>query len=100
MYIKITLLCIALLVGFFSRTQAPLADFSASPLVACVGETISFTSTSSANGGAPLQEFVWDFGDGNSASEEAVVHSYSLPGTMFGGTQQDLHGFVTVIGSQ
>ena len=81
MSVKRTLLCIALLICFFGRTQAPIADFSASTLVACVGETIAFTSTSSANGGAPLQEFVWDFGDGTSASEEAVVHSYSLPGT-------------------
>ena len=76
-----TLLLIGLLIVFIGRAQAPLADFSASPLLACVGEQISFTNNSSANGGAPLQEFVWDFGDGNTSTEEAVVHSYALPGT-------------------
>jgi PKD repeat protein len=81
MSIKRTLLLINLLITFFGRSQAPLADFSASPLVACVGEIISFTNNSSANGGSPIQEFVWDFGDGNSSTEESVVHSYSLPGT-------------------
>ena len=81
MSIKRTLLLINLLITFFGRSQAPLADFSASPLLACVGEIISFTNNSSANGGSPIQEFVWDFGDGNSSTEESVVHSYSLPGT-------------------
>ena len=81
MSIKRTLLYIGLLITYFGRSQAPLADFSASPLVACVGETISFINNSSVNGGSPIQEFVWDFGDGNTSSEEFVVHSYELPGT-------------------
>ena len=81
MSIKRTLLLIGLLLAYFGRTQAPLADFSASPLVACVGESISFTNSSSANGGSPIQEFVWDFGDGNTSTEESVYHSYALPGT-------------------
>jgi PKD repeat protein len=49
--------------------------------VACVGENILFTNSSQTNGGSPIQGFVWDFGDGNSSTDESVSHSYALPGT-------------------
>lgn len=78
--LKKTPLYVGLLTTYFGRSQGPLADFSASPLVACVGETISFINNSSVNGGSPIQEFVWDFGNGKISSEESVIHSYELPG--------------------
>ena len=81
MAIKLTLLILSLIISFSNLAQAPIADFSASPLVACVGEAILFTNTSSSNGGSEIQELVWDFGDGNSSSEESLSHAYSLPGT-------------------
>lgn len=81
MYKKRTLLFLGLLVSFISMSQVPIADFTANPLVVCVGENISFTNTSSTNGGADILETVWNFGDGNSSSDESTNHSYALPGT-------------------
>ena len=81
MFLKRALLFLGLFICFISKSQAPIADFSASPLVACVGENILFTNSSQTNGGSPIQGFVWDFGDGNSSTDESVSHSYALPGT-------------------
>ena len=44
--------------------------------------------------------FLWDGTDNGQEKCTDGVYFYKLSGTMFGGTQQDLHGFVTVIGSQ
>ncbi len=81
MHKLITLLIFSLLYCATSWSQAPTADFSAAPLSACVGETINFTNSSSTNGGADIQEYTWDFGDGNASNDESTTHSYSLPGT-------------------
>jgi uncharacterized repeat protein (TIGR01451 family) len=43
------------------------------------GETVTFTSTSTTNGG-PLTTFSWDFGDGQNGSGAAASHSFSEPG--------------------
>ena len=77
----INLLFFSLLCCSISLSQAPTADFSADPLSACTGELIDFTNTSSTNGGAEIQDYVWDFGDGNTSNDESTSHSYSLPGT-------------------
>ena len=42
MFLKRYLLFLGLFICFISKSQAPIADFSASPLVACVGENILF----------------------------------------------------------
>ena len=81
MFTKRALLFIGLFICLISKSQSPIADFSASPLVACVGQDIQFTNSSQANGGSPIQEYVWDFGDGNSSTATSVSHSYALPGT-------------------
>ncbi len=41
-----------------------------------VGSNIQFINTSKANG-----EPIWDFGDGNTAQGDTVVHQYAQPGT-------------------
>lgn len=81
MALKFTLLIIGLIISLSNFAQTPVADFSASPLVACVGEEIVFTNASSSNGGSEIQEYVWDFGDGNSSTEESTTHTYALSGT-------------------
>ena len=81
MSLKRALLFLGLFIWFIGKSQSPIADFSASPLVACVGEDILFSNSSQTNGGSPIQGFVWDFGDGNSSTDESVSHSYALPGT-------------------
>src|SRR5690606_8309741 len=41
--------------------------------------TVSFTSTSTDDGGAPTH--AWDFGDGSSSTEENPVHTYAADGS-------------------
>ena len=77
---KNILLLIFLTFTFRSISQGPTAQFTASPLVACVGETITFTN-SSTQGSAPINQWAWDFGDGNSATNQNSTHSYATAGT-------------------
>ena len=81
MHKSIILLIFNLLCYTIGWSQGPTADFTATPLSACVGETINFTNTSTANGGAAIQDYTWDFGDGNSSNDESTSHSYSDSGT-------------------
>ncbi len=60
-------------------TQSPIANFSATPLIVCVGENVNFTNTSIA-GSSPIIQWDWDFGDGNSAITTNAVHSYTTAG--------------------
>ena len=61
--------------------QNPTANFSASPLIVCQGETVTFTNTSTTNGGTAITNFAWDFGDGFSDSIPNATHIYNTPGT-------------------
>jgi gliding motility-associated-like protein len=69
-----------LLFSFPSFSQGPTANFTASPLTSCVGQTVTFTNTSTA-GTAPINSWAWDFGDGNSASAQNTTHIYTNAGT-------------------
>lgn len=81
MHKLIILLIFSLLCYINGWSQGPTADFTATPLSACVGEIINFTNTSSTNGGAAIQNYGWDFGDGNASNDESTTHSYSVSGT-------------------
>ncbi|MBM3159788.1 MAG: hypothetical protein FJZ66_00500, partial [Bacteroidetes bacterium] len=41
--------------------QSPIANFTANPTSACSNVPISFNSTSNANGGPAITNYVWDF---------------------------------------
>ena len=59
----------------------PVASFTAIPFSPVTpGQLINFTSTSSISSGS-ITATVWTFGDGNGASGNPVVHSYSTAGT-------------------
>lgn len=73
-----TLLVLLLALRGFS--QAPTADFSASPLDVCIGDPINFTDLSTA-GAAAISGWVWDFGDGNSAGIPNTSHTYAVAGS-------------------
>ncbi|MDK2910086.1 MAG: hypothetical protein PWR20_1653 [Bacteroidales bacterium] len=60
-----------------SVEPGPTADFSFS--TACVGNTTSFTDLSIA-AGYPITSWVWDFGDGNTSSQQNPIHTF-----LFGG---------------
>ena len=60
--------------------QSPTADFSYSPANPILGETVDFTDQSSDPGGA-IDEWSWNFGDGNTSTVQNPSHQYSSEGT-------------------
>lgn len=60
--------------------QSPIALFTASPLVATVGDEISFTDQSGDSDGS-IASWSWDFGDGNTSNEQNPKHTYGEGGT-------------------
>jgi gliding motility-associated-like protein len=58
----------------------PAIVISASPLSACKGQPIQFSSTVTPNSsGTPV--YSWDFGDGTTGTGTAPLHTYSTAGT-------------------
>ncbi|MEP2771248.1 MAG: PKD domain-containing protein [Fulvivirga sp.] len=58
--------------------QAPDIDFTTSFPISCVSNPIVFTAVSSAD---DIQFYDWDFGDGNTSTDENPSHTYASPGT-------------------
>ncbi|MDX1284138.1 MAG: PKD domain-containing protein, partial [Draconibacterium sp.] len=58
-------------------TNPPVADFTAEPTDAFVGDQVQFTDLSS---NSPTS-WLWDFGDGNGSTLQNPVHSYSAAST-------------------
>lgn len=66
--------------GIFTSSifsQASFADFKSETVVGYAGSPISFTDGSLESGG----DFAWDFGDGNTSTDQNPSHTYSAPGT-------------------
>ncbi|MBM3186892.1 MAG: PKD domain-containing protein, partial [Bacteroidetes bacterium] len=61
--------------------QLPIANFTATPVSVCQGQPVTFTNTSSQNGGSAITQYAWDFGDGFSDSIPNTTHIYNTPGT-------------------
>lgn len=51
---------------------------SSMPDPACPGDPVMFSAYSSSG---PIADFLWDFGDGNTSTEEEPVHRYAAAGT-------------------
>lgn len=79
-YLRLLLVSFCWLVNTL-HAQSPVANFTANPLTVCVGQNVTFTNTSSANGGPALSSYQWDFGDGNSATSTNATHAFSTAGT-------------------
>lgn len=76
---RVLLFC--LMISSFGLSQTPpTAQFTASPLIVCLEESIHFTSQSTA-GSSPITSYQWDFGDGNASTQQNPNHVYSAPGT-------------------
>lgn len=60
--------------------RPPLAEFGFSPAAPRVGQTVNFNDRSSDPDGQ-LRSWLWDFGDGQSSTEQNPSHSYAAPGT-------------------
>jgi PKD repeat protein len=63
--------------GYVSVMGPVAASFSATPTLAPVGGSVTFTDTSTGN----VYTRAWDFGDGGRSSEQNPVHVYTAPGT-------------------
>ena len=77
---KLPTTIILMIISLISYSQAPTADFSATPLEVCIGDPINFTDLSS-QGNSPLDIWTWDFGDGNSSNSINPSHTYASVGT-------------------
>ena len=59
--------------------KGPIASFGVNPESANLYVNINFIDQSSENG-APINEWLWNFGDGDSATTQNSVHQYDLEG--------------------
>jgi len=63
--------------GTIGEGNAPVVDFSGLPLTGDAPLTVQFTDLSTNN----PTSWLWDFGDGNSSTQQNPSHLYSQPGT-------------------
>ena len=59
--------------------QDPTANFSASDTLGCSPKTITFTDLSTP-GDAAIVSWNWDFGDGNTSTQQNPIANYTNPG--------------------
>ena len=59
----------------------PVADFTVEPGVPDVGDAVAFDSTVTDEDADDTFSYAWDFGDGDTASDEDPSHGYTTPGT-------------------
>jgi PKD repeat protein len=79
--IKLYIVFGILIFSTFVYGQLPIANFTATPVSVCQGQPVTFTNTSSQNGGPAITQYVWDFGDGLGDSIPNTTHIYNTPGT-------------------
>jgi PKD repeat protein len=61
-----------------SQNTKPEAAFSISPTNPLSGETVYFNASASYDSDGYIVSYLWDFGDGTSASGKIVSHVYSV----------------------
>ncbi len=69
--------------NYINVYNKPQANFTTSTDTACIGQMITFSdSTIISAGGSPIGNWVWNFGDGNSASttNDSITHTYTSAG--------------------
>ncbi|MCI4668479.1 MAG: PKD domain-containing protein [Bacteroidia bacterium] len=69
----------------------PVASFMTADSVGCSPRVVSFTNPST--GPAPLNGFIWDFGDGNTSTQQFPIHTYTSDGNYTISLEvEDIHG--------
>lgn len=66
--------------NFITVTQGPSANFTANPTAGTAPLQVQFSDTSNANG-SPVTARQWNFGDGNSSTQQNPSHTYQTAGT-------------------
>lgn len=61
----------------YSPTAAPIADFSGAPTIGIAPLDVNFTDLSQN----PVTTWSWDFGDGNTSTQQNPLNTYTDPGT-------------------
>lgn len=59
----------------------PVANFTWSPFIPKVGESVIFDGSSSTPNGGTITKYDWDFGDGENRPGQILTHAYSSQGT-------------------
>jgi len=63
-----------------TANQPPIASFTYYPENPVVNRTIAFDASNSTDPGGTIENYEWDFGDGEKAEGKIVTHSYSSAG--------------------
>ncbi|MFA5613262.1 MAG: PKD domain-containing protein [Methanoculleus sp.] len=63
--------------GYITVLEPPTADFNATPSEGNAPLTVRFTDQSAGD----VTAWVWNFGDGNTSTEQNPIHIYESPGT-------------------
>ena len=74
------LLQLLFLTPLFVYAQPPTAQFTGTPTSVCLGSSVQFVNQST-NGGSPITNWAWDFGDGNASTQTNPSHVYANAGT-------------------
>lgn len=69
--------------GTFEQTtaiQPPIASFVSSAIDPVVSGEVTFDASESYDPDGEIVSYEWNFGDGNTSTDEIVTHAYSVPG--------------------
>ena len=72
--------CLCLVLSLNILAQAPITNFTADTTTGCAPLTVNFNDFSTP-GGAPINSWLWDFGDGNMDTIQNPTHIYLNMGT-------------------
>ncbi|HEX5001893.1 MAG TPA: PKD domain-containing protein [Bacteroidia bacterium] len=72
--------CSDTLIQDVTISNQPIPAFTWSPLIVCMGNAVSFFSTSSGVGGDTISQFLWDFGDLTYSQLENPMHAFADTG--------------------
>jgi thermitase len=62
-------------------TVPPVANFTWTPPIPKVGESVTFDASASTPNGGTIVKYEWNFSDGGTATGKIVTHTYVNPGT-------------------
>lgn len=60
--------------------NGPVANFTSTDTAGCTPHTVTFTDQSTTSSGT-ITQWEWNFGDGNTSTQQNPVHTYTMAGT-------------------
>ncbi len=83
---KVTLTVVDTIIGCSDTVSVKIfvsvlnSDFSGVPTFGCGPHTVNFSDASGVTGPGNIVSWNWDFGDGNSSTDQSPTHTYDTPG--------------------